>query len=719
MTVANAPPPRIEVWGGLECTIARVGDSFRDQIAQTGHRDRPGDLDKIAALGLRTLRYPILWEQVAPDDLAQPRWEWHDSRLARLRELGIAPIAGLLHHGSGPRYTDLLDPRFPGLLAEYAEMVARRYPDIAMFTPVNEPLTTARFSCLYGHWYPHRKDVGAFLLALYHQCLGVALAMRAIRRVTPGARLVQTEDVGRVFSTPALRGQAEYENARRWLGFDLLCGRVNRRHDWFARFVAAGVPERGLLELADDPSPPDIMGVNYYLTSDRFLDSRLRRYAPTSWGGNGSCRYADVEAVRIARADIRIGVEGRLREIWQRYGRPVAVTETHNGCTREEQLRWLVDAYNGAERLRRAGADVRAVTVWALMGAIDWDSLLTREQGHWEVGAFDARRRDGLRPTALAKATAALATSGSYQHPVLGSPGWWRRDDRYFTKPRRTPAPARPEAVPLLITGASGTLGRAFARVAGLRGLPYRLTSRADLDIADPLSVAAALESRRPWAVINTAGYVRVADAEHEPERCYRENSEGAETLARACARLGIPLVTFSSDLVFDGFLGRAYIETDSPTPRCVYGASKAEAERRVLQACPDALVIRTSAFFGPWDPHNFVYHTLRALARGEAVVASADRRVSPTYVPDLVDSTLDLLIDGESGIWHLANQGAVSWAELARLAAKAAGLDASRVIDEAPRTEENNELGSLRGRLLPPLVPALDRFLRESVFQH
>lgn len=74
-----------------------------------------------------------------------------------------------------------------------------------------------------------------------------------------------------------------------------------------------------------------------------------------------------------------------------------------------------------------------------------------------------------------------------------------------------------------------------------MRGLPYRLTSRAELEIADPVSVGAALDREQPWAVINTAGYVRVADAEREPERCFRENTEGATNLAIACAGLGPP----------------------------------------------------------------------------------------------------------------------------------------------------------------------------------
>jgi dTDP-4-dehydrorhamnose reductase len=270
--------------------------------------------------------------------------------------------------------------------------------------------------------------------------------------------------------------------------------------------------------------------------------------------------------------------------------------------------------------------------------------------------------------------------------------------------------------LPLLITGTTGTLGRAFARICDLRGLEHRLTSRAELDIAETASIEAALERIRPWAVINTAGYVRVADAEREPERCFRENTRGAANLALTCARSGIPLVTFSSDLVFDGRLGRAYVESDAPCPTCVYGASKLKAEQLVSAACPDALILRTSAFFGPWDPHNFVYHTLRALAAGDQWQAAVDCTITPTYVPDLVNASLDLLIDGETGIWHLANQGAVSWGELARLVAERGGFDPERVVlHGTDRVQTSTALGSARGFMLPRLDSALDRFFRES----
>jgi dTDP-4-dehydrorhamnose reductase len=219
--------------------------------------------------------------------------------------------------------------------------------------------------------------------------------------------------------------------------------------------------------------------------------------------------------------------------------------------------------------------------------------------------------------------------------------------------------------------------------------------------------------------VINTAGYVRVDEAENDVERCMRENAIGPAILAAACARHGIHLTTFSSDLVFDGGQDKAYVESSALSPLNVYGRSKAEAEQRVLDKHPGALVVRTSAFFGPWDKHNFVTLALQALERGDTFTAASDMTVSPTYVPDLVHACLDLAVDAETGIWHLANAGGVTWAELALKAAQAAGVDASR-LEAKPSADcgfvaarpRYTAMTSERGILLPALDNALARYL-------
>jgi dTDP-4-dehydrorhamnose reductase len=704
--------PPLELWGGVECTVVRIGDEFRNQVVETGHAARIGDLDAMADLGVKAVRYPIVWETVAPQSPGEFDFSWHDQRLERLRDLGIRVIGGLVHHGSGPRYTSLLDPKFPEMLADYAARVARRYPWIETWTPVNEPLTTARFSCLYGHWYPHRTDMASMLRALANECHGTALAMHAIREVNPTAKLMVTEDLGKTFATDSLAYQARHENERRWLSLDLLDGRVkpgHRFHNWLRK---AGVADAALRDLAAGLGKPELIGINHYLTSERFLDERVERYPQTEPGTNGLDVYVDVEAVRVDRLRDQLGPGKRLREAWERYRTPLVYSEVHHGCSREEQVRWLVDVWDACEKERRRGADIRGVTLWSMFGAVDWRSLLTRREGVYDVGAFDTRS-ETPRPTLVAKAAATLGRGERFEHPLLDLPGWWKRPGRCHSRPRFDTLPRdTTRARPILITGATGTLGQAFARICAHRGLAFVLTSRSELDISDEPSIATMLDRHKPWAVINTAGFVRTWEAAEKADECFKANVTGPELLAKACKLHGIPLVTFSSDLVFDGKLGRSYVEPDSPAPACEYGRSKAEAEARLLDIDAGALIVRTSAFFGPWDRHNFLFNTIERLRRGEDVFASEKTIVSPTYVPDLVHATLDLLLDDEKGIWHLTNQGAISWHELAHEIADRAKLDVGRIVVPEEDAAVDTSLTSSRGLLLRPLDRALDDFV-------
>ncbi|MBA3272572.1 MAG: sugar nucleotide-binding protein, partial [Chthoniobacterales bacterium] len=666
----NADTHDIQIWGGVEPTINRVGDEFFSQFEWSGHDERLTDLEEFARLGLRTLRFPILWEAVAPDSLDALNWSRIDAQVHRLQELGIRPIAGLLHHGSGPRYTSLVDPEFPQKLAAFAGKVAERYPWVDAYTPINEPLTTARFSGLYGHWYPHGRDEQTFARCLLNQCRGVVLAMRAIRAVNPAASLVQTDDLGKTYSTPKLQYQADFENKRRWLTWDLLTGKLERGGAIWNWLRDSGIAEHELLTFEENPCPPDLIGVNHYITSERFLDEKLDAHPAETHGGNGRDTYADVAAVRARREGIS-GVEVLLREAWERYHIPLAITEAHLGCTREEQLRWLHDVWNGACKLRNGGVDVRAVTVWSLLGAFDWNSLLTRKDGVYEPGVYDLRG-GSLRPTAIASMVHALAGGGEFEHPALATPGWWRRNVRLLQSssepakegdvshdeclPNVPQLQSLPAAVssqswrnsrPILITGAGGRLAQGFVRAAELRGLAYALFSRAQLDIADESAVAAAVDWCKPWAIINCAGFSRVDDAEIDEDTCLRSNTRGAATLAAISARTSTQLVTFSSDHVFDGSKREPYIESDDAHPLNAYGGSKLGAEREVLATFPDALIVRPGKVFTPLDHQDFLQAGLRAIARGEQVHAATDIQLSGAYLPDLVNAVLDLLVDG------------------------------------------------------------------------
>ncbi len=422
--------------------MVRIGDTWRDQIRETGHHERPGDLHEVAALGIRTMRYPLLWERCTDANPTFCGWEWHRTRLDTLEQLGIEPVAGLLHHGAGPLPGGLLDPSFADGLARHAGQAAARFPAVRWWTPVNEPLTTARFACLYGFWHPHLQDESAFLRAVAAQCWAALLAMRAIRGHSKAARFLHTEDLGRVFATRRMQAQADYENARRWLSLDLLCGRLDGRHPWRGTLERAGVPVRQLDELADGEAAPDLIGINHYVTSDRFLDHRTALYPRHCWGGNGTLAYADTEAARVVLPEDAMGRDvtgwaARLREAWARYARPIVISEAHLGCKDpEDQVRWLLEAWHAAQALRTEGADIRAVTAWALFGLQDWNSMLREQAGCYEAGAFDAGATP-LRPTLLAQAIGGLAQRGRFEHPGLQGPGWWRRDDRVHARLRQ------------------------------------------------------------------------------------------------------------------------------------------------------------------------------------------------------------------------------------------------------------------------------------------
>jgi dTDP-4-dehydrorhamnose reductase len=415
------PPRTLELWAGVDGTRNRVGAKYFDQLDRTGHSSRADDLDRIAALGVTTLRYPIPWERTAPAGPATARWGWADERLARIQMLGITPIIGFVHNGSGPPTTDLLDKSWPERLAQYAGAFAARYPWVQDYTPVNEPLTTARYSALEAHWYPHASDDRSFALALLTQLKGTVLAMRAIRDVQPAARLIQTEDLAFTRSTPRLQAHADFENERRWLTFELLMGRVAPGHSMHGFLTGVGINAAEIAWFAENPTPPDILGLNYYVRSERYLDDEPLYDAQPRM--NGRNRFKNLDAAQTVGL---AGLRALLSHARSRLDLPMAITETHLDGPRDEQLRWLVQAWDQANVALKCGMDIRAVTASSLFGSYDRDSHCTQALGHYESGAFDVRGTIP-RPTALAHAVSDLAAGRRPRHPVLQSPGWWDR----------------------------------------------------------------------------------------------------------------------------------------------------------------------------------------------------------------------------------------------------------------------------------------------------
>jgi dTDP-4-dehydrorhamnose reductase len=565
----------LEIWGGVECSVVRTTTHTVDQIALSGHDRRAGDLALFAELGLRTLRFPILWERHAGHAID---WSWADARMEQMRRLGMKPIVGLLHHGCGPLADGFLAADFVEGLAGFAREVARRYPWVDAYTPVNEPLTTARFGALYGIWHPFATDPAVFGRALMNEYEATRSAMAAIRGIRPDAQLVQTEDVGKTHSTPLLAYQADWENERRWLTYDLLAGRLTPDMPLWHYLRYIGVPGEQLASFRDAPCPPAIAGMNHYVTSERFLDDRTQRYPPEYAGGNGRHSYTDIPAVRV-RAEGAVGPATLLREMWQRLRLPIAITEVQLACTREEQLRWLYEVWSAAGTVRDEGADIRAVTAWALLGAYDWDSLLLKSRGNYENGAFDVQS-GSPRPTAIAHALRSLAATGTFAHPVLETAGWWRRPARFTFAPVSAPRTgagtavshnSRPLASPIVFVGLGGAEGDEFARLCDMRGLTSAFWDAEILTRWDASLWARNLPRSRPWALV-------VQRHESAPR-------DMIDALAEICAAQRIVFLEFNAE-------SPASHEAASPCVESTEGNAQSSDRPRVDTEAPAALAL-------------------------------------------------------------------------------------------------------------------------------
>jgi dTDP-4-dehydrorhamnose reductase len=421
----------LEVWGGIECSYNRVRSKYFDQLQYSNHYNRTEqDISLFADLGITTMRYPVIWERLQPRMDVSVDWTSVDKGLAALRSRDIKPIAGLMHHGSGTRYADVTSPDFPLYLSKFAKLVAERYPWVEYYTPVNEPLTTARFCGLYGLWHPHKRNDRAFVKILLNELKGIVLSMKEIRSVNPNAKLVQTEDLAKIYSTQFMSYQAKFENSRRWLTFDMLSGKLKPGHpmwNYFRKYVA---DESELYFFVDNPCSPDIIGLDYYPTSERYLDENLTKYPQHYHGHNHRHHYADVEAVRVPLQE-PFGPTVLLNEVWERYHLPMAVTEVHIHCDPDNQIRWFSEIRHACLELIKLGADVRALTTWAMLGSYGWNRLLTSPGGDYEPGAFDLSAGSAVI-TPLGDYLKKISVDQEFIHPATLGLGWWQHPSRYL-----------------------------------------------------------------------------------------------------------------------------------------------------------------------------------------------------------------------------------------------------------------------------------------------
>lgn len=228
----------------------------------------------------------------------------------------------------------------------------------------------------------------------------------------------------------------------------------------------------------------------------------------------------------------------------------------------------------------------------------------------------------------------------------------------------------------VLVTGGAGQLGSDIERRWTAEGDEIVAVTRDQVDVSHRSQVLGAITSLRPDVVVNCAAWTAVDACEGDAERALGVNALGVRWVREACERVGAHLVQISTDYVFDGTLDRPYREWDTPNPQSVYGASKLGGER---EAGPDATIVRTSWVCG--EHGNNMVKTVLRLASERSSLSFVDDQVGcPTFTTDLADAVRRLAVDRRTGVYHVTNDGAVSWYDFVRDIVAAAGHDPEMV---------------------------------------
>ena len=366
---------------GVECSDPTIdgGRIRRDMLEECGHyRFWKQDLQLVRDLGLRVLRYGFPYHLT---HLGPGRYDWSfaDEVMREMRRLEILPILDLLHFGVPDWLGNFQNPELPLHFADYAEAVARRYPWVRYYTPVNEIYVTARMSGKDGLWNEQLRSDRAFITALKHAAAASIVANHRIARHRPDCVIVQSESAEYLhegYASPS--PEVALQNKLRLLSLDLLYANVpdadvfiylsdngltRREYDWFMK---------------GEPPGYQVMGNDYY-------------------GKNERIKLPDG---KIVEGEDVLGWYQITREYYERYHKPTMHTET-NIFDPDKAPAWLWKQWMNILRIRKVGVPVLGFTWYSLTDQIDWDIALAEKRGTVNAcGLYDLQRRE--RPVAQA-----------------------------------------------------------------------------------------------------------------------------------------------------------------------------------------------------------------------------------------------------------------------------------------------------------------------------
>jgi beta-glucosidase/6-phospho-beta-glucosidase/beta-galactosidase len=364
---------------GIECSYPTIenGKLRRDQMEECGHYENwKTDFQLVTDLGLKVLRYGLPYYKI---HLAPNKYDWSfaDEAMNEIKNLGIVPILDLLHFGLPGWLGNFQNPEFPIHFGDYAEAVAKRYPWVRFYTPINEIYVTARMSAKDGLWNEQLKSDKAFVTAIKHLVAASTLATHGIARQRPDAVIVQSESaeyIHEAYASPS--PEIALINKLRFVALDLLYAYPPDADVCLYLFDNGLTREEYEWKMRGEPPGYQIMGNDYYGRNEHILFS---------------------DNTRISGEDV-LGWYQVTKKYYQRYKKPVMHTET-NVFDAHMAPSWIWKQWINVLRMRDDGVPVLGFTWYSLHDQIDWDIGLAEKRGNiCPCGLYDLNRKP--RPVA-------------------------------------------------------------------------------------------------------------------------------------------------------------------------------------------------------------------------------------------------------------------------------------------------------------------------------
>ncbi|WP_240416002.1 family 1 glycosylhydrolase [Paenibacillus periandrae] len=353
------------VWAvGFENTFigqTARGERVLDEYEITQHYQYwEEDLNRVRETGAAMIRYGIPWYRIETSKGVFD-WSWTDQVMSYFdQHRDLVPIIDLMHYGT-PLWlkNEFMNAEYPQLVARYAKAFAERYKGVASYyTPLNEPFVNAEWCGWSGKWPPYLTGVLGFTLMINQLCKGIIMTVKCLKEVDPNAVMVHVEASKKyVAEDPSYEEAARLWNEIRFIMWELVQGRIQQGHPLFTWVQDHHMSDQDLAWYAQNRIELDLVGVNYY---PQFSLNVV---------GQETVEQGQIPRAVMGTAEDMIDI---ARELYQRYHRPIFITETSYNGSEEERVSWLEDVIRAGWKMSEEGIELYGVTWFPFLDMVDW-----------------------------------------------------------------------------------------------------------------------------------------------------------------------------------------------------------------------------------------------------------------------------------------------------------------------------------------------------------